>query len=607
MKNVLEYLELSAERLSDKTAVRDPESRYTFQELAGCARRIGSALISGSGGGSAVRCRPVVVYMEKGAEALASFLGIVYAGGFYTFISPEQPPARIRQILNVLRVDRVICRKEAGDPKEAGGPERLREAGFSGELLYFEDLSAHPERSGLLEEVREKAQDIDPLYCNFTSGSTGVPKGVLISHRSVIDFMNHFPGMFGITERDVIGNQAPFDFDVSVKDIYSSLKTGASLVIIPKKLFSIPARLLDYLCEYEVTTLIWAVSALCIITQLKGFSYRVPEKVNKVLFSGEAMPVKHLNQWREALPDAEFVNLYGPTEITCNCTYYRVLREFAPDEKLPIGRPFPNEKVFLLDIGKERKDSGSGGDCAGSGEICSDERRTGGSCAGGDTDEGHTEGCANENRAGGGGLDEGRAGEREIVEPGQIGEICVSGTALGLGYYNSPQQTAKVFVQNPLNSSYQERIYRTGDLGYFDGDGNLCFAGRKDFQIKHMGHRIELEEIERIIGSYPGVERVCCVFDDVKKKVIAYYSGGPESREIRSRMREAVPAYMIPQVFREAEVLPMNANGKIDRKRLLAEYRSETQNAQGVRGVQSTQGVQGTQGVQSVQGAKNRG
>lgn len=168
-----------------------------------------------------------------------------------------------------------------------------------------------------------------------------MPKGVLVSHRAVLDFIGYFTELFQITDQDVIANQAPFDFDVSVKDIYSMLRTGATMVIVPTAMFSTPPVLLDYLCEKRATTLIWAVSALCLISGLKGLDYRVPDAVNKVLFSGEAMPVKHLNIWKKHLPDAFFVNLYGPTEITCNCTYYRIEREFGEQEKLPIGRPFP--------------------------------------------------------------------------------------------------------------------------------------------------------------------------------------------------------------------------------------------------------------------------
>jgi non-ribosomal peptide synthetase component F len=322
--------------------------------------------------------------------------------------------------------------------------------------------------------------------------------------------MEYFPALFHITKEDVIGNQAPFDFDVSVKDIYSTLNVGATMVIIPKKLFSMPARLLDYLCDHQVTTLIWAVSALCLVSQLKGFTYKVPALVSKVLFSGEAMPVKQLNIWRKYLPDASYVNLYGPTEITCNCTYYEIDREFTDDEKLPIGKPFPNEKVFLLD----------------------------------------------EN-------------DKQVTQNGILGELCVAGTALALGYYKNPGQTKRAFVQNPLNPHYPELIYRTGDLAFYDEYNKLYFAGRKDFQIKHMGHRIELEEIEMALNGYSLIERACCVFDAQKNKITAFYVGTMEGKEISGKMRETLPVYMIPTVFHSLPELPITANGKVDRKKLL--------------------------------------
>lgn len=498
MTNVLEYLEHAAKRSPSKTAVQDPDKSCTYAELLQSAQAVGSAVC-----GLVPPRSPVIVFTEKSVDALTAFMGIVYAGCFYVMVNPEHPASRIAQILSVTDA-RLVLTDEAHMGK-------LKESGYTRAVHSIESLLGTPIRPGRLAQIRTGSADTDPLYCNFTSGSTGVPKGVLVSHRSVIDFISYFTELFHITGEDVIGNQAPFDFDVSVKDIYSCFSTGAKLVIIPKKMFSIPIQLLDYLCEHKVTTLIWAVSALCMITTLKGFTYRVPQTVNKVLFSGEAMPVRHLNQWRKYLPDALYVNLYGPTEITCNCTYYVVEREFAKDESLPIGRPFPNERVFLLD----------------------------------ETDN-------------------------LITAPEQTGEVCVAGTALALGYYNAPQQTAKAFVQNPLNRTYPETIYRTGDLAYYNADGDLVFAGRKDFQIKHMGHRIELEEIERSMGSCQGVVRACCVFDAKRNRIVAFYVGETEKDALYAELAAKLPVYMIPSVFHKMESLPVTPNGKLDRKLLLS-------------------------------------
>lgn len=496
IKNVQEYLEASAGRYPEKTAFADRERSCTFEELLKRARRIGSGLA-----GRIPPRRPVPVLMDKGVDTIAVFMGIVCAGCFYTLVDIRQPKSRIRQILDALDTEMVVSSRVYAD--------QLEKMGFEGQVLWLEELDAGSANEALLEEIRRRSRDTDPLYGIFTSGSTGVPKGVVVCHRSVIDFIDHFTELFGITSQDVIGNQAPWDFDVSVKDIYSGLKTGAEVQIIPKKLFSFPVELLDFLCEHRVTTLIWAVSALCMITALRGFDYRIPDCVKRVLFSGEVMPQKHLRQWMQALPGAEFVNLYGPTEITCNCTYYRVKNVPGDGAHLPIGRPFPNETVFLLD------------------------------------EEDH-----------------------EITVPGKKGEICVAGTALALGYYNNFEQTRKVFVQNPLNTWYPEKIYRTGDLGYYGEDGELYFSSRKDFQIKHMGHRIELGEIEAAMGNIEGIGRCCCIFDRRKNRMEAFYEGNLEKRQIKKLLGMWLPAFMIPSGFHRVDCFPLTKNGKTDRDAL---------------------------------------
>lgn len=499
-RNVIQYLEQSAKRYPDKIAIADLEHSYTYRELLDKARRIGSFLAERIELGQAV-----VVYMEKGVEAIAAFMGIVCAGGFYVMLDIQQPPSRLRQILDTLDAAFVITRQ-----KEAEASESL---GYAQNCLVYEEICENEIREDALAHIKSQILDVNPLYAVFTSGSTGIPKGVLVSHRSVIDFIEHFTEIFDITKEDVIGNQAPFDFDVSVKDIYSTLKTGATMQIIPRKFFLAPVHLLNFLCDREVTTIIWAVSALCVVTTLKAFRYKVPTKLSKIMFSGELMPANHLRQWQKNIPQAMYVNLYGPSEITCNCTYHVIDREYDNGEIVPIGIPFPNEKVFLL----------------------------------GEQDE-------------------------LITKPDRKGEICVAGTALALGYYNDKEQTDAVFVQNPLNHKYRERIYRTGDLGMYNEKGELLFISRKDFQIKHMGHRIELSEVELAIGRIEDVVRVCCIYDEKKDKIIAFYQGQADDKTIFARLSDVLPSFMIPNRFIVVEEMPLNKNGKIDRNALLELY-----------------------------------
>lgn len=497
MTNILEYLERSAQLFPEKPALVDERQSITFTQALEDSRRVGSSLAL-----SLAKGQPVAVYMEKSVENLCAFWGIVYAGGFYVSFNTQLPTSRLQQMQSVLQAPFVITDEEhRAALEEVFPPHRI---------LLYQDLVKSAVDRALLAQIRQRHVDTAPLYANFTSGSTGVPKAVVVGHRSTLDFIDHFCPIFSITQKDVIANQAPFDFDVSVKDIYSALATGATLVLVPRPLFSQPQQLLDFLCEHRATTLIWAVSALCLITTVHGLDYRTPETVNKVLFSGEVMPAKHLKIWMEHLPRAQFVNLYGPTEITCNCTYHIIDRERSYPDGIPMGQAFPNEDVFLLD-----------GD------------------------------------------------DQLVTSPNVVGEVCVRGSALALGYYRNPDQTAAAFPNNPLNPCYPERIYRTGDLARYSTLGELHFCGRKDFQIKHMGHRIELEEIERAVSNLPGVHRCCCVFHSEKHRLYAFYQGELTSKELRLQLLPTLPPYMIPNVFRQVDQFPLNKNGKIDRTLLM--------------------------------------
>ena len=507
MKNVLQYLEMSCDKNSNKIAVIEEDKNCTYKDLVNYSKSVGTALTS-----YISLQEPVAVLMEKGINAVCSFFGAIYAGGFYSLLNPELPNDRLKQIIDVTQTKVIITDDEHFELANALISTNNINADVKNNItiLKIDDIKKHSIDEEKLDEIRNKSLDVNPLYANFTSGSTGVPKGVLVGHRSVIDFISIFTEQFGINSNDIIANQAPFDFDVSVKDIYSSIFTGATLLIVPRRLFSKPAELLDYLCEHNATTMIWAVSALCLITTFHGLDYKVPATVNKILFSGEVMPLKHLKQWVEKLPDALFVNLYGPTEITCNCTYHVIDKSLNYEKQIPMGHPFDNEEVFLLDDNNNL-----------------------------------------------------------VTELEKVGEICVRGTALALGYYNNTEQTNKSFVQNPLNKSFIDPIYKTGDLGFISKDGNFYFCGRKDFQIKHMGHRIELEEIELAINKNKEIQRVCCVYDEEKSKLYAFYIGNIDKMTLKEQLTKQLPIFMVPNVIKQIEEMPLTKNGKIDRKKLL--------------------------------------
>ena len=494
MKIVTEYLDHSAAVFPDKAAVVDQNRTVTFKQLKEESLHIASYIIKHYKKWHA----PICFYLDKSAYCISAMMGIAYSGNFYTPVDTRMPAARIEKILETLQNPLIITdKKHLSIVQEFVGDS---------DVFCLEDAQSEEYDEQEIRKITNRIIDTDVLYVLFTSGSTGNPKGVIIGHRAVIDYIDWVTDTFHFDETTVLGNQAPFYFDNSILDIYSMLKTGATMYIIPQINFAFPVKLLDYMDKNEINTIFWVPSALCLVANLKALPRHHVDSLKNILFCGEVMPNKQLNQWRREYPDALYANLYGPTEITDVCAAYIVDRDFNDDETLPVGKACRNTEILLLD-----------------------------------------------------------ADDRLITNPDVPGELCVRGTCLAYGYYNNPEKTRSAFVQNPLNQAYPEKIYRTGDLAKYNERGELVYICRKDYQIKHMGHRIELGEIETAASSLPGINQNCCVYDDSHHRIVMYYTGGIDGKDLAEGMKSLLPDYMVPGKFVLLKSMPLNLNGKIDR------------------------------------------
>lgn len=502
IKAITDYLDITAEKFAEKPAFVDENGSITFGQLKRDAMAMASFVIK-----EKIFREPIAIFMPKSKECICAFMGSAYSGNFYCTIDIAMPTERINKILQKLQPKMVVTVEECA--------EKIAEWEYDGKIVLYAEAIKHTVDEQAILRVQNKTIDMDLLYVLFTSGSTGMPKGVAITHQSVIDYAKWVTETFNITSEDRFANQSPFYFDKTIFEIYSTIKMGATMYIIPQLYLSFPMKLLQYLEDNEITTIFWVPSVMCAVVNLKAFTKLVPSKLTKIFFSGEPMPTKQLNVWRRYLPNASYTNLYGPTEITDVCTYYTLNREFGDDEPLPIGWPCRNTEILILND------------------------------------------------------------ENQLVGDGEIGELCIRGRALAMGYYNDWEKSEVGFVQNPLNSAFRDLIYRSGDIVKYNQYGEIEYLGRKDFQIKHRGYRIDLGEIETASGLIENIERCACAYNEKKSEIVMFYVGNVESEEIAKILESKIPHYMIPKRFVKKSTLPLNANGKINRLELKKELQGE--------------------------------
>jgi D-alanine--poly(phosphoribitol) ligase subunit 1 len=506
--NVLEYFEQGAlNTRRHHTAVVDQGRRFTFDDIAHFAKHCAAIILER---GTAFN-QPIAVFLPKSAETIVADLGILYSGNFYANLDVKSPPERLKATLKNLGAVLIITASaHTGALRALGVPEHQ---------LVLVDAAMRPEAAhddtALLARLA-RVIDTDPLCIIYTSGSTGIPKGVVLNHRGTIDFMDWAFSRLGLDGGEIIGSLSPFYFDIYTLELYLCLAKGATLHIIPEQCAVFPVKLLEFVAEHAINFVFWVPTIMVNIATQDLLSTMKPESLRKIFFAGEVFPSKSLNYWRRHLPQALFVNLYGPIEISVDCTYFVVDREIPDDQRLPIGVPCRNTDIIILN---ERDQP-----------VLNDE----------------------------------------------VGELCVRGSSLALGYWNNRERTAQAFVQNPLNPHYPELIYRTGDLVNRNSRGEIMIVGRKDFQIKHQGYRIDLGEVEHAALQLEAIGNACVVYDQDRKEITLFFESAHElsAALIRERLVAFLPKYMLPTVFHRVEQLPRNPNGKIDRHLLSSRVKS---------------------------------
>lgn len=495
-------------RHASRIAVVDGERRLSYEDLLEDSLRLATRVIELLDGANN---KPVGVLLPKSCESIIADLGILLSANFYMNLDVKSPEHRLDAILEQVQPALIITTREIAAQFRSLGEAQRR-------ILVLDDGSW---RGSCVDEValaarRQRVIDTDPMCIINTSGSTGTPKSVVLNHRSFIDFTAWAIEDQGIGTDEVLGSLSPTVFDIYSFELCMMMELGSTFVVLPDTIAAFPARLLDMVASNRVTFLFWVPTILVNIANADLLS-RIPlPQLRFLWFAGEVFPTRQFNYWRRMLPQARTTNLYGPIEITLDCTALTIDQEWPEGEPLPIGYACTNTDVLVLD------------------------------------------------------------GDRPCA-PGEEGELCVRGTSLAMGYYNDPEKTRRAFVQNPLNQSYPELIYRTGDIVMREESGLIHFRGRRDTLVKHAGYRIELTEIEHVIVSnLQLVTNGCAIYDHAARQIVFVYEADAEIpvAEFRSRLGQDLPRYMIPGRLERVREMPRNTNGKIDRLSLAGQVLS---------------------------------
>lgn len=484
----------------DRTSLFYPATgeRITYQELGLQAERIAGSLVARN-----IRQGQVVAILhDKSSAGFAAMLACLRLGIIYTNVDPGSPWERLRKILEVCQPSLII-----NTFQEKLFDIEFYDIGFN-DVMYLHDIQTCT--------IPHELPDIHatsggaPAYIMFTSGSTGVPKGAVMSHANLLWFTAWARERFAITSEDVFTNVNPIYFDNSVFDFYLAIFSGATLVPITSSQVR-ETRLLVHLINEAGCTIWFSVPSLLVyLLTTRSLVATDFSAIRKIIFGGEGFPKSKLRQLYELFSNrADLENVYGPTECTCICSAHTIdAADFDDLQNLaPLGPPAQNFDFDILTIDEADPDTG---------------------------------------------------------------ELFLRGPQVGLGYYNDPGRTAKAFVQNPFHSLYADIGYRTGDIVHKDACGWLHFKGRADLQIKHMGYRIEIEEIEAAFNAIPGVKECAVIYKIISGGLgqilcfVAMDSHEP-SEILASKVALIIPPYMMPHHITLLGSLPKNANGKIDR------------------------------------------